>query len=536
MRGVVAGCSRTFSAALLCACSAVTGLEVPAPPDAAPPEAALDASEPSPRSARDAAPPTCARLQMVLEDRWPFAEEALDHPGRVHVTSTPLVLPPAVEGRAARLAFVSHGPLVDTEGRAVGDGPLETGRMAVELGGVLRIVDLASRRTISWSDPAIRALAPTATLAAGDLDGDGELELVALGSYGHLHAFDPSGERLWTADAPPYAPLTPPSPRRTLLSVSGAPTVRDLEGDGAAEVIFGHCVVEGATGETRFCVEGEALAAAQGYWGPLSLVADLDGDGVLDVLAGRVAFRADGRLLFRLRDSLYGFPAVGDFFPGHPGPELALVHQSRWRVMDATGGETLGQGRLPGAPFLERLFTGGPPLVADLLGDGGDGLVVANRGELVMLDPDCAGCEVRWTTAIDDPSGATGVSGADLDGDGRPEVVHADSAELRVLDGRTGRVRHRAPNHSRTRTESPVVADVDADGSAELVVASGSEHRASWESAPTPPGIAIHGERYGRWVRVDAEWLDHRGSRTTGRWAEARGPGAPFDAGCVRDP
>lgn len=537
-----------LGAALLCACSAATGLEVPVGPSSAPFDAAPDAPPAADASLDVSAPPDasadprthgdagCAPLAMVLERRWPFPDEPLEHPDRTHVTSTPLVLPPTREGEATRLAFVSHGRLVSTDGELVGDGPLENGRMAPELGGVLRIVDLATRRTVSWSDPEVRALAPTATLAAGDLDGDGELELVALGSYGHMHAFELDGEALWSATAPPYAPLTPPSPRRTLLSVSGAPIVRDLESDGTVEVIFGHCVVEGASGRTRFCVDSEALSASQGYWGPLVHAVDLDGDGALEVLAGRVAYRADGRVLWRLRDELYGFSAVGDFLADRPGSEVALVRQSRWYVLDPSDGAILDRGRLPGAPFLELLFAGGPPLVADLVGDGGDALVIANRAEVVMVDPDCRGCEIRWKAAITDHSGVTGVSAADLDGDGLPEVVHADETELRVLEGRTGRTRHRAPNHSRTRTEYPVVADVDADGSAEIVVGSGREHRPPWETDPTPPGIAIYGERHGRWVRVGAEWLDHTGSRADGRWARTLGPGAPFEAGCVADP
>ena len=483
--------------------------------------------------------PGCEPLAMVEQDRWPRAPLA-EFPDRAHVTSTPLVLPPRRAGDRPRLAFVSHGRIVDASFRLNVEAPEFTGRMPVELGGVLRVVDLETGETRSWGDPPrFTTLAPTASLAAGDLDGDGELELVALGAWGHMVAFETDLTRIWMSNAPPPAPPIGSSRRRPLLSVSGAPLVVDLEGDGTREVVFGHCVVEGATGETRFCLDGDALRGSQGYWGPLSQVADLDGDGRLDVVAGSLAFTARGEVLWRHEEEeVQGFAAVRDVLRAHPGPEVVLVAKSRVLFLDARSGRTLAQVHLPGAPSetlfgcpdMENplpipVFAGGPPLVADVDGDGAAEVFVANWGQLLRLDPECEGCEIRWSTPILDPmSAVTGISAADLDGDGVAEIVHADEQRLRGIDARDGAVVHQARNFSRTRTEYPVIADLDGDGATEILVSSSSEScYLRPHGTPTAPGLVVFGERHDRWTMADPEWTSHAGPLGLGRFRPTRG-------------
>lgn len=538
-----------------CHDSFVRGRDGGRTPDGAVPErdATVDASLDGAAGTRDGAGPSidagrCDPVEMVLEERWPFSP--VEHPDRVHVTSTPLVLPPSRPGGAARLAFVSHGPILDANGARNDEGPVVAGRMAVELGGVLRVVDLETRETLTWADPpGFSTLAPTSTLAAGDLDGDGELELVALGAYGHMHAFELGLQPLWHSRTPPFPP--PIGPLRPLLSVSGAPLVADLEGDGSVEVVFGNCVVEGATGERRFCIPDEALSASQGYWGPISTLADLDGDGRLDVLAGRIAVSPEGAVHWRLDDELYGFSGFGEVSASHPGPEVVLVRRSNVYLLEPSTGTVLESYALPstrstmvfecprpkdgGWPEPMSLFAGGPPLLLDVDGDGDREIAVAHDLQLVLLDPSCEGCVLRWTHPIrDELSATTGVSAADLDGDGAIELLHADATTLRIIDALTGELRASVRRSSRTRTEYPVIADVDRDDSAEIIVGSSSEDCYTVHNAPlTPPGIVIYGERHGRWVDVATQWTQHIGTLETGRRQPTLGPGAPFEAGCM---
>jgi hypothetical protein len=64
------------------------------------------------------------------------------------------------------------------------------------------------------------------------------------------------------------------------------------------------------------------------------------------------------------------------------------------------------------------------------------------------------------------------------------------------------------PNSSRTRTENPVVADVDNDGDAEIVFSANAEAffiRDFW----TDPGVEIWGDLRGRWVGARRIWNQH---------------------------
>jgi hypothetical protein len=118
-------------------------------------------------------------------------------------------------------------------------------------------------------------------------------------------------------------------------------------------------------------------------------------------------------------------------------------------------------------------------------GDGRPEVVVAGRA-LVAFDPDCmpggggrgGRCASMRTDGVlwvqsglrDGSSAINGVTVFDFDGDGRVEVVEADECFTRIFDGTTGTPRWSAPRVSCTFIEMPVVADVDGDLSAEVVV------------------------------------------------------------------
>jgi hypothetical protein len=80
---------------------------------------------------------------------------------------------------------------------------------------------------------------------------------------------------------------------------------------------------------------------------------------------------------------------------------------------------------------------------------------------------------VLWSQrSLDTSSGTTGSSVFDFDDNGSAEVVYADECFMRIYDGKTGEVLQSVPRSSRTRFEYPVIADVDGDGHAEIVVGS----------------------------------------------------------------
>ena len=94
-----------------------------------------------------------------------------------------------------------------------------------------------------------------------------------------------------------------------------------------------------------------------------------------------------------------------------------------------------------------------------------------------------------------------------LHGDGAAEVVYTTNA-LRVYDGTSGGVYLALPSLNRTITENPVVADVDNDGNAEIVLAQNNEDRKCDETTSSrgrgvddvpaeslPNGLEVWGDR-----------------------------------------
>src|SRR5690606_16751416 len=110
------------------------------------------------------------------------------------------------------------------------------------------------------------------------------------------------------------------------------------------------------------------------------------------------------------------------------------------------------------------------PAIDDLDGDGMPEIVVAGGSQVVVFHHDG---QVFWThDEVHDVSGATGASIFDFDADGNKEVVYIDEVAVYAFDGRNGNVLFRSDAHaSNTLFDYPVIADVDADGSAEIVVA-----------------------------------------------------------------
>src|SRR5690606_26064476 len=117
-----------------------------------------------------------------------------------------------------------------------------------------------------------------------------------------------------------------------------------------------------------------------------------------------------------------------------------------------------------------------------------------------------------WSSLTEDSSSAaTGSSVFDFNGDGRAEVVYNDQFFFRIYDGSSGTELFRQTNSSRTRTENPVIVDLDPDGDAESVFTANSETNSLRRPADrtTDPGVEIWGDARGRWVGARRIWNQH---------------------------
>jgi hypothetical protein len=165
---------------------------------------------------------------------------------------------------------------------------------------------------------------------------------------------------------------------------------------------------------------------------------------------------------------------------------------------------------------------GGAPTVADFDGDGRAEIGVAGAVWYAVYDADCVGdprpaeCDgdrVLWRQAVeDDSSSVTSSTVFDFNGDGRAEVVYNDEQYFMVLDGVNGTVLFRDPNPSQTRTEQPVVADVDNDGNAEIVFTANQEAAFAGDHIPGAdrvPGLEIWSSADDSWIGARPTWNQH---------------------------
>ncbi len=195
---------------------------------------------------------------------------------------------------------------------------------------------------------------PRATPAAGDIDGDGSIDIVTAKAGGGLIAFESDGTVKWTStQADGVTPWT-------VGLESGTVALADFEGDGEIEVVTAGAVFDHA-GVLRFD-HGAYFGANGGTYGAVSVVADLDGTMPQELVSGRRAYRADGSLYWDngLTD---GYPAIADLdLDGTP--EVVVVAAGTVRVQSPTTGALLAQVAMPGSG------AGGPPTIADFDPDG----------------------------------------------------------------------------------------------------------------------------------------------------------------------
>lgn len=151
---------------------------------------------------------------------------------------------------------------------------------------------------------------------------------------------------------------------------------------------------------------------------------------------------------------------------------------------------------------IDNLYGGGAPTIGDFDGDTLPEIGVAFGDYYRVIDPRCRpnddnvlpeGCVkpyYLWEMKNqDDSSFTTGSSVFDFDGDGQIEVVYADECYTRIYDGKTGEVLFSSKQSSRTAYEMPTIADVDNDGSAEIIVPANALERSCSTYDKTHRGI-----------------------------------------------
>lgn len=392
--------------------------------------------------------------------------------------------------------------------------------------GTLHAISIVGKKVVekwkvapSGTDP----LWPGGHLAGGNIDGKPGNEIVtctrsSTSTY-RVRAYDSKGKELWTSPNVAYCRV---------------PNLADLDGDGKVEVITESNVLEGATGKVLHTLASSGTAEVT--------VADVTGDGKPDIVSAFRVWDGKGVLLAdatapSVSSAIPGgsFVAIGDFdkdgIPEIVSADFANHAMHLWRYDATATGKVrvlrrnLDINGIPPIAVSPMLCSagsagntrgGGPPTVADFNGDGYPDVAMAGGVAYgvwdgkKLLDPTVAN-PVLWLKQTHDCSSAqTGSSVFDFDGDGKAEVIYSDEWYMRIYRGSDGTELFKTCNTTGTLQEYPVIADVDNDGHADIVVASNSY---SSITCPTDSskqaGIRVFGDTEGKWVRTRRIWNQH---------------------------
>jgi hypothetical protein len=360
-----------------------------------------------------------------------------------------------------------------------------------------------------WSRPAL--INAASQLASGNIDGRPGNEVVGCTATGPHALNGVDGTTLWAAQG----------------NVCRSIALADLEGDGTVEVVTGSQLFNGATG---------ALIRPLPFTGD-NTVADIDGDGSQDIVWAAGVSRADGTVLAQVSGPV-GWVAVGDLNVDGK-PEIISVNSanhtlSLWSYdstqpmngrLIRTGidiNQTLSPSLCPSGSA-GNVGGGGPPTVGDFNLDGFPDVALAGGvgyavfdGKKLMDGTLMADQTLLWIRQTQDcSSAATGSTLFDFDGDGRVEAVYGDEVNLHIYDSATGAERFTTCNTSGTLIEYPLVADVDNDGQADIVVVSNA-YAFACASEPTRrvSGVRVFSAMSNDWVVTRRVWNQHHYSVT----------------------
>ncbi len=390
------------------------------------------------------------------------------------------------------------------------------------------------------------------TIAMGDVSGDGHPDILyasrEVNSSGQslIVAVGPFGSLLWVShdDVLTQYPIT---------VQNAAITLANFDDDPEAEIVVGAVLLDNdgrVVWDQGGSGAGGGYGSNLGYTGGISAVADLDGDGVPEIVSGRDAWKVDwvpganpgdpptvNVTNYWTYAGPDGYPAVADF-DGDGHPEVVLVGSSQVAILNGQTGElycgvdptdAVCQGDptqrtaalpIPGGTTSNR---GGPPTIADFDADGRPEIGVAggyaysvydlNRpGEVIVQPagdpvPAAGALFVRWSRATQDlSSNATGSSVFDFQGDGAAEVVYADECFMRVYSGTDGTPLVEIPNSSATIHEYPLVVDVDGDGNSEILIVANTQAGCA---NPARIGLSAYGDANDEWVPTRRVWTQH---------------------------
>jgi beta-galactosidase len=327
---------------------------------------------------------------------------------------------------------VTSSPIVAT--LRAGEGP------AVVFTSSTSLYVLSARGELLWKRDGMRTFDRNPkSPAVGDLDGDGELEIVVASDTGELRVFAADGQDRWRY-------LTADFGNRG-ISLTNPLLIDSPAGNGksgiwvcfAADDVVTY-VLDG-TGKLVWKFDSQLGATVPGLppTGLWPAAGRLEKDGPVRIVSGAGLLRVfdiEGKILWERAD-LSGSPQISRI--DSAGRRAILVYQRDVMTAVDASGRDIWKYRVSGG----RDFFTQPPVNADVDEDGQPDLLVGTRGTYLRI-LDGQGRE-KWSVRTDDEVSGTAAVG-DINHDGYTDIVFGSrDGYLRLITG--GRVPPH-PQHS----------------------------------------------------------------------------------------
>jgi hypothetical protein len=317
--------------------------------------------------------------------------------------------------------------------------------------------------------------------AIADLDGDGSLDICMTSIAGPVFVLDANGRQIWKTDlkerisiAPTAADVTG-DPALELLVVTQSGKVYCMEGR-SGDIIWIHDIptgakLDGVTLHSMLYVPDVPIK----HGGTVIVATDINADGNVEIITNTiqgivVCLDGKGDLLWKYDagEAMGSTPAVGDLDGDGKAEIVVATYEHPAIALSATGKVLWKHARDKALPGVGRHVNATSPVIADLDGDGKGEVINFDQKTMFALNGDGA---VRWTTVASRAKVDATLTVADADRDGSPEIYLVDISGDVVRVNADGKRTWTTNIGARSR-RSFSVADVDGDGVIEIAVGS----------------------------------------------------------------
>lgn len=387
--------------------------------------------------------------------------------------------------------------------------------------GILRVLNGgtgASEFSIATDD--LMPYSSTAPLFI-DIDGDGKSEIVYIHYQGKKAiALNYNGSLRWEF------PLDFGGTGVTSLSeCRGGFAAADLDNKGKADILAGNWIIGEDTTKKPYLRSrmDEVTSGCYTYAASLSTQPNSE----LNIIGSSGVMDRNGRYLWKFLR--YGYASSANLLLDVPGVEVVVSGGGYLTIYNGLNGAVIVDKKLSEHSDLicgkdgggNPVVGGGQATIGDFDGNPNTlEIAVATGKSLTIFNS--RGEKIAGSVTQDCSSLTTGLTSFDFNGDGKPEIIYADEQYVRIyeMDGSNNlKVIWSEINPTGTLREYPVVADVNGDGYAELVVVANnmwvdnnSLYASEAERAKARPvtGLRVFGPTTEKaWMPTRAVWNQH---------------------------